>query len=65
MLLTVKEAASELRLSKPKVRALIDSGKLAAIAIPTAGSRRAFRVSRAALDTFLEQFTYTKKGGQT
>lgn len=61
-LLTITDVATEINVSRPTVRALIMSGRLQAIALPTSGARRVFRVSRIALDAFLQSCTRTEKG---
>ena len=52
-LLKIEEAADELRVSTRTVRSMIERKELAAIALPTGGSRHIYRVPRYALDDFL------------
>lgn len=63
-LLTIADVASELNVSRPTVRTLIISGRLPAIALPTSGERRVFRVSRTSLDLFLQSYTVAKKDSE-
>jgi excisionase family DNA binding protein len=56
MLLTLKEVASELRISLRQVYVLINRGALRTVHLPGAGEKRkAVRVKRAVVETFVKE----------
>ena len=60
-LLTISETASELKVSKPTVRAMIERGELDAVALPTSGTRNIYRVPRHVLDNLIATHSLSKK----
>jgi excisionase family DNA binding protein len=53
-LLTVREVAKQLRVDDTTVRRWIKNGILEAITLPHRGTRQAYRIRRATLNTLLE-----------